>query len=71
MIQESSTQLVKKWEGGYNRKISLSAIQQHFDLPEVAETIHKSDEYKFTYQNIRMVYVPPKMQLIVLDAWQS
>ena len=71
VIQDSSTQVVKKWEGGFNRKISLSAIQQHFDTPEVAETIHKLDEYKFTYQNIRMVYLPPKMQLIMLDAWQS
>jgi len=71
VIQESSTQSVKKWEGGFNRKISVNAIQQMFDTPEIAEAIHKTEEYKFTYQNIKMIYSAHKMQLIILDSWQS
>ncbi len=70
-IQESATQFVKKWEGGFNRKVSVLALQLYFDNPEIAAEIRKSDEYKFTYQNMKMVYLSQKLQLRVLDCWQS
>ena len=71
MIQDSTTQAVKKWEGGFNRKISVTAIQLYFDKPEIAAEINKTEEYKFTYQNMKMAYLPQKMQLVIFDFWQS
>ncbi len=62
---------MKKWEGGYNRKISIMGVQLYFDTPEVAAEITKADEYKFTYQNMKMTYLSQKMQLHVTDCWQS
>jgi len=71
VIQDPKNSGIKKWEGGSNHKISLTQIQQHFDTPEISESIKRAEEYKFNHNGVNMLYLPFKMNLVILDLWQN
>ena len=71
IIQNTDKKEVNRWEGGFNRKISITAIRKLFDLPDVAERINELSEFEFSMEGIRMRYLPSRMKIVVNDYWHD